>query len=107
MGEDNVRSRVSTSSVEARSSGGVGTGSDWVVGNVGRSLRGEGVMDERVHASSVVCFCLAPGEDTTEVARAVRLAFFDGRSDGEGSTGELTRSRVSIAEYGGGVDGRS
>jgi hypothetical protein len=73
-----------------------------------------GVADIR-HVSNVVCRVL-PGDDATEIPRGtpaagavlVRVfAFFAGSCEGEGVTGELSKSSVSIVLSSGGVFGRS
>jgi len=66
---------------------------------------GEQAGEEPAHASNVVCFDLF-GDAITEFCLITRegagslmflvLAFLAGNCDGEGATGELTRSKVCI-----------
>lgn len=113
-GDESVRSSVSISPCEGRNSTGAGIGSTWMVA-VSRNF--VGVADAR-HASSVVCLDF-PGDEATEVSRVALVArrFFAMRvfaflagscdGDGDGGTGESTRSKVSTVWIGGGVLDRS
>jgi hypothetical protein len=111
-GDESVRSRVSTSSNTVRSFGGAGIGAALMAGVEPRSFVG---VAEARQASRVVCLDF-PGDDRTEVSRDalagdasfVRVfAFLASSLEGEGWTGESTRSKVSIGFRSGGVDARS
>ena len=111
-GDEIVKSKVSTSSAAGRSSDCIGIGAASETGVVSRSFVG---VAETRHASNVVCLDF-PGDEATEVPRgalvlgtgfvALVLAFLGGNCEGEGSTGESTKSNVSIVSDGGGVLGR-
>jgi hypothetical protein len=67
-------------------------------------------VTEALHVSSVVCYDF-PGEIGTDTPRGglaacVLLVRFGSSCDGEGSTGELSRSSVSTISVKGGVFGR-
>jgi hypothetical protein len=99
-GDESVKSSSSTSSREERSSCGAGIGATLMAGPTVRSFVG---VAEARQVSRVVCLVLL-GDGTSEGSRGsfafwavvVRvLAFFAGNCEGEGSTGELSRSSVS------------
>lgn len=109
MGDESVRSRVSTSSSAGvvRNCGGAGIGS--VASKTEAAfLRDLGLVGDAVgdrHASNVVCL-LFPRDEAIEapcVGRAVRTGFvtrvrgfFAGSCEGEGITGESARFKTSI-----------
>jgi hypothetical protein len=112
VGDESVKSSSSGSSLDTRSAGGAGIGVKSMAGSTSRSL--VGVADAR-HMSKVVCLVF-PGDEATEAPRdtgtnwlfLVRVfALFAGSCDGEGRTGELSRSTDSTMFSNGGVLGRS
>jgi hypothetical protein len=107
-GDERVKSSSSTSFCDGRSPIGNGIGAVSIANSWSRSL--VGVADAR-HESNVVCFVF-PGDIGTELPRDgfVAWAFFvrfRGSCDGEGGTGELSKSSVSTISNNGGVFGRS
>lgn len=111
-GDDTVKSSVSISSCKGRSSGDAGIGVTWTV-VVSRNF--VGVADAR-QISSVVCLDML-GDEATDALRVALVtgaflltrifAFSAGSCKGEGTTGVLTKSNVSMVSNDGGVFGRS
>ena len=108
-GDERVKSSVSTSSADRRSSVGTGIGAASITRAASRSFVG---VSEARHASNVVCLDF-PGDEATEVPRsalaagAVFVARINaslvGSCKDEGRRGESTKSNVSIVSNGGGV----
>lgn len=110
VGDERVKSSSSTSWCVGRKLDSAGI---CVVSITGSTLRSfVGVADAR-HISSVVCLFF-PADEVSDVPRgaleswavsvSVRVfAFFAGSCEGEGRTGELSKSSVSIVSTNGGV----
>jgi hypothetical protein len=106
-GDERVKSSSSTLFCDGRSPNGIGIGAVSIADSWLRSF--VGVADGR-HESRVVCLVF-PGDMGTELSRDGFAAWaffvrFRGSCDGEGSTGELSKSSVSTISTNGGVLGR-